>query len=97
MDNIKDLIPKMLKKRGLQDHANASLIIFQTKTWLVENLPDFHSFLTPMCVKDSVLIISCDNSVAAQECQQVHSQLLAHLLGECGHTEIQSIRLIRKC
>ena len=95
MERIAKLVPKILKKHGISQHAKASLVIFHAKMWIEEHLPDFQEQLVPKQYQDTVLTISCDNSVAAQELQQLISLLHTHLTAECGHTEMSDIRLIR--
>ena len=95
MDHISSLLPKVLKKRGLDKHANASLIIMKSQEWICENLKEYENDLHPKKFQDGVLFISCINSVAAQECHQISTTLLEFLRDVCPDIPLEQIRLIR--
>ena len=95
MDHIGLILPKILKKRGLQSHANASIVLLKTQEWISEQLPDFKDDLHAQTYKDASIIISCSNSIASQECQMRLVELLEYLKKDCFEIPIEQIRLIR--
>ncbi|MDP7247140.1 MAG: DciA family protein [Candidatus Peribacteraceae bacterium] len=93
MYHIKELLPKVLKKRGLQDHAKASHVILHTQEWIITELEGYQDQLIAKSFKDGILLINAENSVCAQELNQVLLELKEHL-SEKGHN-ILEIRIIR--
>lgn len=95
MDHIGSLLTKVLKKRGLYKHAEASLIVQQSQEWLKKKLPKFIRDLRVVSFKDGTLTVSCANSIAAQECQQVSHELMQYLASECGAQGLEGVRCTR--
>ncbi|PIR53210.1 hypothetical protein COU76_02205 [Candidatus Peregrinibacteria bacterium CG10_big_fil_rev_8_21_14_0_10_49_10] len=95
MDHISSLLTKVLQKRGLTSHAEASLLILRCREWLTEHLPECAQELHPQTFTDGVLAISCDHSIAAQECRQQTEALLSHLREVCPGIAVEQIRLLR--
>lgn len=95
MDHIGSLLPKVLKKRGLDGHAHASLVILRAQEWICEHIPAYENDLHPQTFKDGVLFISCTHSIASQECQQQSVDLLVFLQEICEGISIEQIRLVR--
>lgn len=95
MDRVSDLMPKVLRQRGLQKQASVSLVIFKATAWIAEHLPLLKDQLTVQHCKDQILLIAADHPIAAQECQQRMAELLEYLQKECGSEVVQNIRLIR--
>lgn len=94
MDSLRSIIPKVLSKRGIATQAHASLVVHKAQAWLNEVLPALAAELTVQKVQDSVLVIECKNSIAAQECAQLSSRLLEYLRKECGKgpERVQTVR-----
>ncbi|OGJ56602.1 hypothetical protein A3D88_02370 [Candidatus Peribacteria bacterium RIFCSPHIGHO2_02_FULL_52_16] len=86
MDSIRSLLPKVLRKRGLHAHAEASLVVHRSTLWIREQLPALAADIHVEKLQDATLIIRCKNSVAAQECQMLASKLKTYLEQECGIT-----------
>ncbi|MCF7844827.1 MAG: DUF721 domain-containing protein [Kiritimatiellales bacterium] len=96
MDHISELIPKILSKRGLLGEAKAALVVFHSKAWLKQELPNLITEIVPKKCKDKTLFIEVANSIAAQECQFVTSDLLNYLHTECElSNEVENIRIVR--
>ncbi len=95
MDRISTLLPKVLEKRGLQKHAEASFIVQQAQAWLADRLPAFVHDLRASSFKDGSLLVSCAHSIAAQECNQVAEELAAYLRSECGAKKLEGVRCVR--
>ena len=70
VEHIRSLLPKVLRKRGLIEHANAALVILKAREWIAGHLQDFENDLHPQKFRDGVLTIACAHSIASQECQQ---------------------------
>ena len=95
MDRISSFLPNVLRKRGLQKHAEASFIVQQAQRWLSEKLPKLIQDIHVASFKDATLTVSCAHSIAAQECHQVAQELAAYLCSECGVKELTEVRCVR--
>lgn len=95
MDHISSLLPKVLQKKGLTSHCEASLIIHHAEAWISSNLHVFQADLRPKKFADGVLVIDCSNSVAAQECHQRAQELLTFLRESVGSDAVSDIRVSR--
>jgi hypothetical protein len=96
MDHVFSLLPKVLRKRGLQEHANSALAVHRAREWVQGHLPHIASCVRVEKVQDSTLVIVCTHSIALQECQGQLSDLQAFLDSECQFAGIRSIKLARK-
>jgi 1-aminocyclopropane-1-carboxylate deaminase/D-cysteine desulfhydrase-like pyridoxal-dependent ACC family enzyme len=94
MDRLSFLLPKTLKKRGLMQQAQASLITHKTSVWLKEKLPHLESQVKTRSFKDGTLTIACSHPIALQECQGLCEELRTFLRQECD-LNLQDIRIIR--
>jgi len=95
VDQLRSLLPQVLRKRGLYHEAEAALIAHQSKRWLKESLPGCHTMLKARSYADAVLTIEAADDASALEAQQASEGLLAYLREECGHDHIKAIRLAR--
>lgn len=95
MDSLQSLLPKVLRKRGLQAQASASLVTFQAQRWLEKELPAFKEAVKVTTFTDTVLSVSCAHSIAAQECHHLSRALKEFLLQECPSAAVSEIRLLR--
>lgn len=94
MDHISRLLPRVLQKRGIAQHATAALVVYRAKLWLREHLPHLESSLRVTTLRDGVLMIECVHPIAAQECQGASKALLTYLQEESG-TVVTEIRTVR--
>lgn len=96
MDHVSSLLSKVLHKRGLTSHCEASLVIHHTEIWISENLPLFQGDLRPATFRDGVLTIHCVHSIASQECQQKVQDILLYLRNKTESNIVTDIRLQRE-
>ena len=94
MDHISHVLPRVLQKRGIAEHAQAALVVHRASTFLKEHLPEFSAHVRVTHVRDGVLTIECDHPIAAQECHAAIPSLHA-FLQESGGTTVKDIRLSR--
>jgi len=95
MDRLFSVLPKVLRKRGLTEQAEGALVVHRAQRWMSERLPVLESYIRVQKVKDGVLYVNCQHSVAMQECQAVIGDLRVYLQTECPFSRIQEIRVIR--
>ena len=95
VEHIRSLLPKVLRKRGLIEHANVALVILKAREWIAGHLQDFENDLHPQKFRDGVLTIACAHSIASQECQQRSADLLSFLHIVCEGIVVEQIRMIR--
>ena len=92
---MSDLLPKVLRKRGLADHANAALATHRAQGWLHKELPALRGMARVLCLQGGELQIGCSHAIAAQECQACVEGLLAYLQENCPGVVIRSVRVVR--
>ncbi|MDA1208515.1 MAG: hypothetical protein O2904_00590 [bacterium] len=95
MDRIGHILPRVLKRRGLLHHAVASSAVEFTQIWITEHLPAVSGDLRAQFLKETVVIIYSDSSIAAQECHLVMEDLTASLRKEYGNSAISGCRIVR--
>jgi len=95
VDHIRTLLPKVLRKRGLGDQVEASLIVFQAQQWIEKELTHVSAALSASQFKDGVLIIETQHSAASQECHLRKEDLEKYLKEECGHAALEGVRMKR--
>ncbi len=95
MDRVSHVLPSVLQKRGLGQHAEAALVAHQAREWLKERFPSVHTFLTVKRLRDAQLTIIGSHSIALQECQGAVEDLLSYLQKTCPQTKVTDIRLER--
>jgi len=95
MDQMSSILSKVIKKRGLQGHVDAALVVHHAQAWIEAKMPTLNEQLLATQFKDGVLTIEAIHSIAAQECQMRLDELLEHLQESEGHKAISSIRITR--
>ncbi len=95
MDSLASLLPNVLRKRGLLEHAEASHVIFKANEWLHTTFPDYADSLKASKFQHGTLLIECADSIVAHECQQDLGKLLSYLQGLDQPKEVRDIRLVR--
>lgn len=95
MDAVRSVLPAVLRKRGLQQVASASLVVHLSQQWLERELPHLRDAIAVRTYADATLTIGCSHSIALQECRLVLDELQAMLSRECPTAVIQDIRLQR--
>lgn len=92
MDHISTLLPKVLRKHGLKDEADASHIVFTAQEWLNARGQASASVTK---FQDCTLFIEVQSSVDAQECHALTGELLTFLQNKFPDNKLEHIRLIR--
>lgn len=96
VEHIRNLLPAVLRKRGLQKHADASLQVFRANRWLQQHLPKYaDSIRATTFTEDRILLIECDHAIAAQECR-MHERILLDALSRETDAPPAAIRMMRK-
>ena len=93
MQHISELLTKVLKKRGLQDHAEAAQVILHAQEWIIIELESFQDQLIAKSFRDNILLINADNSVCSQEMNHRIQDLKEHL-SSLDH-QVFEIRIVR--
>lgn len=96
MDQVGSLLPKVLKKRGLMEHATSSLVVQKAQSWLHEKLPQLADHVKVAKFADNEVRVEVTHSIAAQECQQLAEELLEYLKKETDISDETSIRVLRE-
>ncbi len=94
MDRVKDLLGKVLRKRGLLNEAASAHTVYLANAWIASSMPSFFGSARAVTVKENTLFIECAHSVAAQEISQRSQELEKYLHRETANP-LLSIRLLR--
>lgn len=95
MDRLSLILPKVLRKRGLQEHAEGALAVTRAEQWMTGRLPLLAGKIKVRSYKEHTLHIDCLHSVAVQECQGLIPELLQYLRTECAFLGTVDIRVSR--
>ena len=95
MDSLRSILPKVLRKRGLEGHATSTFIVYRAQGWLDEHLPKLCGSLRVETFAHAVLKISCSNGIAAQECRSLLPELQEHLHEQFPRLRLEEIQLQR--
>lgn len=95
MFRVSSVLPAVLRKRGLQEHASSSCLVTVAAEWLERVLPQVTGQAKPLSIRDGQLVIVCDHSIAAQECRQVSEEFFAYLRQNLPDIPLSGIRIVR--
>jgi hypothetical protein len=96
MDRISFVLPSVLQKRGLAQHAQGAHVTHSAKKWFEIKTPHLLPFIGSMKAAETVLHIACTHSIALQECQALSAELIEYLRLECPFGGIKDIRYSRE-
>ena len=94
MDDLQSILKRVLKKRGLHDHAQAALVVHKARLWLADQFPELRHALVVERFTDGILTISCGHSGGLQACREMLPELLEMLQRDCDGV-VRDIRLER--
>ena len=94
MDRVKDLLGRVLRKRGLLNEAASAHAVYLANAWITSAMPLFADSLRAVNIKESTLMIECMHSVAAQEMMQRSQELQEYLRKEAS-VSLGSVRVLR--
>ncbi|UPA22048.1 hypothetical protein K8942_03205 [Candidatus Peribacteria bacterium] len=95
MDRLFSVLPKVLRKRGLQEHAEGALVVLRANRWFEEHFPHLKGVVSVKTYKETTLHIQCRHSIAVQECQGAIADLKAFLAKECAFAGVIDVRIGR--
>ena len=95
MDHISTLLPKVLRKRGIKDEAEASLVAFAADRWFKEFAPEITPQVQVAKFMDRTLFLKVGSSIAAQECYARNEELLLYLRKEFPAIPLEKVCILR--
>ncbi len=95
IDRVSSLITGALAKRGLAEHAMASLALHRINGWIAGAFASKNPPAKAERIAEGVLTIGCSHSVVLQEMQVRLPELRAFIAAECPFAAIADIRLSR--
>lgn len=95
MEHISTLLPKVLRKRGIKDEADASLVCFAAERWFGEYAEDLVTKVRVTKFVDRTLFLAVESSIAAQECYARNEELLQYLRTEFGTIPLEKVCILR--
>lgn len=94
MERLQSVLPRVLRQRGLFEHAQACGVCATVNQWIETNLRSCAHYLQATSFENGQVVITAENSVAADECQQRVGDLMDFLIGE--HSDaVRGIRVTR--
>jgi hypothetical protein len=96
MQQLGSILPAVLRKRGLFDHAESSQGIRAVQEWLEREVPAALGAVQALKIRDGVLQVACRHSIAAQECQSAGVALFDYLRKEFPDMVVSELRIIRE-
>lgn len=79
MDKLSQLVPSVLRKRGLQEQATASYALFLASEWLVEQLELSQDASKAVSLSGQILTIEAPSSSVALQISERSEDLLHYL------------------
>lgn len=95
MDHIGSVLPKVLSRRGLVEHAHAALIVYNAQQWLKVRAPCLTGVTVVQKFQNGTLLIACGHSLALQECRGLSQELVYFLQQERRFADVRTVRLVR--
>lgn len=95
MDRVRFVLPKVLAKRGLKEHAVGALVTHKAQQFLTHQLPALADTFSVTKLDRGTLVITVTHSIAAQECQQLSGRLCEYLKAECPDATVLEVRVMR--
>ena len=96
MDHIFRVLPAVLRRRGLQGHAEAALVVHRAQCWIDQRLATFKGAITASHFENGVLTLCSTHSIASQEAHACIPDLLSFLNQECPFAPPKEVRIVRE-
>jgi hypothetical protein len=96
MDRLSTLLSKILRKHGIKDEAEASLIVHAATQWFAMNLPASEGSITVQKLEGGTLLVACAQAPLQQECFARQEDLLQYLREKYPQIPIERIRFVHR-
>lgn len=96
MDRLSTLLPKVLRKRGIKDEADAALVVHAANQWLQQQGGILASSVATMRYSGNSLTLCTQSSVAAEEARGKSEELLEALRERLPGIVIETVRTVRR-
>jgi hypothetical protein len=94
MDRLSTLLPKVLRKHGIKDEADASLVVHRANIFLHQK--NLTEGVTATTYEQGTVCIEVTTSILSQETYTVSDELLHELRAQFPHCAIEQIRIVRE-
>ncbi len=95
MERLGQILPAILRKRGLYDQGLASHTTLLASEWILRELPQYGNVLKAKRIDTGTVIIEAANSIAVQECTERSGDLLSYIQSTLPEAKIVSVRVVR--
>ena len=83
MDQLRNILPRVLAQRGLSDEGFAAHIVYTSQQWIEKALPALRGIITVHLLDErGELVINVAHSIAAEEVHRTSPELLMFLKEE---------------
>ena len=96
MDHIFTVLPGVLRKRGLHEHAEGALMVLRAQRWIDIRLPHLQAVIRVQKFQENTLHIVCTHSIAIQECQGFIVDLQSYIRSEGLFQGTIQVRIARQ-
>lgn len=95
MERLSNILPGILRQRGLHGDISASLIVSKADQWLRMHLPAHALSLHVRKYDDGTIFIEAENSVALQEASRHAEEMVFDLRHDIAEPPIKGVRFMR--
>ncbi|MFA5800718.1 MAG: hypothetical protein WC840_07280 [Candidatus Peribacteraceae bacterium] len=95
MDRLSQILPKVLRKRGLHEAAVGSQAVVSAQAWISSTFPAFRHSLSAIRIEHGCIVVEADDSIALTECSQRAEELLRHLWHTVPEAKVERVRVVR--
>jgi len=95
MDRLSQILPKVLRKRGLHEAAIGSQTVVSAQAWISSTFPAFKHSLSAIRIEHGCIVVEADNSIALTECSQRAEELLHYLQRIVPEAKVERVRVMR--
>ena len=95
MDRLSDLLPTVLKKRGLQPQSATHDVFTETHAWLAKELPASAASFRTRTFQNGILVLETHDAAALEACFTRADSLRLHLHSLFPAAAVSSVRIIQ--
>lgn len=96
MDRLSTLLPKVLRKHGIKDEADAALVVHTANQWLQEQGGILTTSVAAMRFARNTLTLCTQSSVAAEEVRGKNEELLSALRERLPGIVVETVHIVRR-
>lgn len=96
MDRVSSLLPAVLHRRGLHQHAVTAQALGTLRTWFINKAPALADAVTFVRIQQGEVHVHARHGVAVQEASELREELLAYARQAFPSLSIVRVRITRE-